>query len=268
LTAMAEIRVVTINIWNRSGPWDERFVALKTTLARLAPDLLGLQEVIVTEQGDKLHQGKAIAEALGYHWMFGASHGEGFSFGNAVLSRWPILRHEVFALPGGGESEPRSLLFAEADSPHGKIPFFCTHLAWRLHEGHIREAQVMEIADRIATLCPIAAFPPILVGDFNAEPESDEIRFLRGHTSLGRKSVYFADTFRIAGDGSTGVTFSKQNPFAEPMREPERRIDYIFVRGPDDQQRGEPLSAKVCFDEPVGGVYPSDHFGVVATISA
>jgi endonuclease/exonuclease/phosphatase family metal-dependent hydrolase len=62
------------------------------------------------------------------------------------------------------------------------------------------------------------------------------------------------------------VTFSKRNPFAENLREPERRIDYIFVREPDDQHRGEPLEARVCCDEPVDGVFPSDHFGVIATL--
>jgi endonuclease/exonuclease/phosphatase family metal-dependent hydrolase len=263
---MPEIRALTLNIWNRSGPWDERFEAIKTTLARLAADVIGLQEVIVTEQGDLLDQGKAISESLGYHFAFGSSHGEGYSFGNAILSRWPIGRHQVFRLPERDGTEPRTLLFAEVLAPFGKIPFFVTHLSWRLHEGHVRQAQVIAIVDHIAALCPAHGFPPILVGDFNAEPESDEIRFLRGHTSLGRKSVYFADAFRVAGDGSPGVTFSKRNPFAENLREPERRIDYIFVREPDDQHRGEPLEARVCCDEPVDGVFPSDHFGVIATL--
>jgi endonuclease/exonuclease/phosphatase family metal-dependent hydrolase len=265
---MSEIRVLTFNIWNRSGPWEERFVALKTALARLAPDLIGLQEVIIAEDGDKLDQAKVIAESLGFHKVFGSSMGEGYSFGNAVLSRWPIVRHEVFPLPALDDTEPRTLLFAEVEAPVGKIPFFVTHLSWRLHEGHVRQAQVLAIADHIAALCPIHCFPPILVGDFNAEPESDEIRFLRGHTSLGRKCVYFADAFRIAGDGSPGATFSKKNPFAEPLREPDRRIDYVFVRGPDTEGRGEPLRARVCFDEPEGGVFASDHFGVLATLRA
>jgi hypothetical protein len=39
------------------------------------------------------------------------------------------------------------------------------------------------------------------------------------------------------------------------------------VRGPDDRGRGEPLAARVCFDEEVNGVFPSDHFGVVATLT-
>jgi endonuclease/exonuclease/phosphatase family metal-dependent hydrolase len=105
------------------------------------------------------------------------------------------------------------------------------------------------------------------VGDFNATPDADEIRFMKGLCSLGGKSVYFADTFGIAGRGD-GTTFSRHNPFASDLREPNRRIDYVFVRGPDARGRGEPLDAHVCFDRPIDGVYPSDHFGVSATIRA
>jgi len=127
---------------------------------------------------------------------------------------------------------------------------------------------VKAVAQAVAERAPIGAFPPILVGDFNAEPDSDEMRYLRGLTSLGDKCVYFADAFLVSGDGSPGTTFSKKNSFAEPLREPERRIDYVYVRGPDDSQRGEPKDAQVCFDEPFNGVFPSDHFGVITTVTA
>ena len=112
-----------------------------------------------------------------------------------------------------------------------------------------------------------AQFPAILVGDFNAAPESDEMRYLRGLTSLGdQRRVYFQDTFEVAGDGTSGTTFDRRNPFAAPLREPDRRIDYIFVRGRDERFRGEPLESRVCFDQAVGGTFPSDHFGVVSTL--
>jgi endonuclease/exonuclease/phosphatase family metal-dependent hydrolase len=127
---------------------------------------------------------------------------------------------------------------------------------------------VKAIAHAVAERAPIGRFPPIVVGDFNAEPDSDEMRYLRGLTGLGDKCIYFADAFLVGGDGTAGVTFSKKNTFAEPLREPERRIDYVYVRGPDDAQRGEPKDAHVCFDEPHNGVFPSDHFGVIATITA
>jgi endonuclease/exonuclease/phosphatase family metal-dependent hydrolase len=263
---MRTFRAATLNIWSRFGPWEERLAAIREGLGTLGPDVIGLQEVL---RFPELDQAALIADGLGYEVAWGlASENHGFPMGNAVLSRWPIVRHEVFELPTGGSDESRSVTFVEIDAPFGRLPFFCTHLNWKLHHGHVRALQVRALADFVGRLAPIAGFPPVVVGDFNAEPESDEIRFMRGLTGLGGTCVYFADAFGVAGDGSPGATFSKKNPFAEPLREPERRIDYVFVRGPDDAQRGEPTEARVCFDRSHGGTFPSDHFGVIATITA
>jgi endonuclease/exonuclease/phosphatase family metal-dependent hydrolase len=262
------MKVATLNIWNRFGPWDERLVAIRKRLAEVSPDVIGLQEVLRSTTGDRLDQAQAVSSGLGYHFAWGlASESHGFPVGNAILSRWPILKSETFVLPNGGSDEQRSLVYAELDAPFARVPFFVTHLNWMLHHGHVRQEQVRFVADTIARVAPIGGFPPVVVGDFNAEPDSDEIRFMRGLTGLGGKCVYFADCFGVAGDGTPGVTFARKNPFAAQVREPDRRIDYVFVRGPDDRYRGEPLRARVCFDEPVDGVYPSDHFGVVAEIS-
>ncbi len=264
---MRTFRAATLNIWSRFGPWEERLPAIREGLRALAPDVIGMQEVL---RHDGLDQGALVTEGLGYEVVWGkAAENHGFPVGNAILTRWPVLRSEVLALPNGGSDEDRCLVFAEIDAPFGKLPFFCTHLNWKLHHGHVRQLQVKAIAEAVARLAPVErSFPPVLVGDFNAEPDSDEMRFLRGLTGLGGEHVYFADAFALAGDGSSGLTFSKRNPFAEPLREPERRIDYVYVRGPDDAQRGEPIDARVCFDQAYEGTYPSDHFGVVTTITA
>jgi endonuclease/exonuclease/phosphatase family metal-dependent hydrolase len=264
---MTDVRVLTLNIWNRLGPWDERLKSIRATLKAEAPDIIGLQEVVTTPHGDALDQGKAIADGLGYEVAFGRSQGEGFSFGNAILSRWPILRTELTMLPGGEDSDPRSLLFAEIDAPVGRLAFFVTHFAWRYQEGSVRQAQAIAVAEKVQSLAPRGSLPAVLVGDFNAEPESDEVRYLKGLTAMGRdRCVYFADAFAMAGDGTQGATFSKRNPFAAMLREPDRRIDYIFVQRNNDDVRGEPIEARVCFDQPVDGVYPTDHFGVISTI--
>jgi endonuclease/exonuclease/phosphatase family metal-dependent hydrolase len=271
---MKTLRVATLNIWNRFGPWDQRLPAIRAGVKALAPDLLALQEVLrlAPGDGDGLDQAALLAAEAGYHVAFARAHDERW-FGNAALSRWPIARSATFELPRCGTDERRTLLFAEVDSPFGRIPFFVTHLNWKFDEGHVREAQVREIVAHVDALAPASAsaFPAILCGDFNAEPEADEIRYLHGLTSLGgSRRVYFQDAFAAAGDGSPGFTYARRNPFAAPLGEPDRRIDYVFVRGRDDRHRGDPLEgqAKVCFDAAVDGTFPSDHFGVVATLRA
>ena len=65
-----------------------------------------------------------------------------------------------------------------------------------------------------------------------------------------------------------GRAFAACNrPFAAPTREYPRRLDYVFVRGPDKRGRGQPISARVVMEEVVGGVCATDHYGVLAEIS-
>jgi endonuclease/exonuclease/phosphatase family metal-dependent hydrolase len=274
---MKTLRVATLNIWNRFGPWEERLAAIRAGVGALAPDVIGLQEVVrlAPDDGDGLDQAAAIAAGFGYHVAYGRAHDERW-FGNAILSRWPIASSHVYELPRGGTDERRTLLHADLASPFGPIPFFVTHLNWKFDEGHVRAVQMREIVLRIQALASAASrangpngdgFPALLVGDMNAEPDSDEIRYLRGLTDLGGgRRVYFQDAFAFAGDGSPGITYSRRNPFAATLREPDRRIDYVFVHGRDERHRGEPLEAAVCFDSPVDGTFPSDHFGVVTTL--
>jgi endonuclease/exonuclease/phosphatase family metal-dependent hydrolase len=259
------LRVLTLNIWNRGGPWEERLATIRAGLKQIEPDVIALQEVLKPTEGGGFDQAALIAEGFGYHVAYGAAFVTGdIAFGNAVLSRWPIRRTQTFALPQLEAPEPRSLVFAEIDAPFGTLPFFSTHLSWRFEEGNVREAQVKAIAEHVATLCSGSGFPPIVAGDFNAVPDADEIRYMRGLCSLGGKRVYFADAFGLAGRGD-GTTFTRRNPYAGDLPEPDRRIDYIFVRG-DERGRGEPIEARVCFDRPYRGTHASDHYGVSATL--
>jgi len=279
---MAVLRVATINVWNKSGPWLARLPLIRRELERLQPEVVGLQEVLrfrpdpaadapLTVNNDQLTE---IADGLGYQLAYSVAsdYGHGLKFGNALMSRYPIVTERSFQLPGSESGETRSLLYALCQTPHGSLPVFVTHLNWKFHHGLIRQRQVVFIAERVAELSPIRSgdLPPVLMGDFNAAPEADEIRFLTGLCALEQKTVYFADAWAFAGDGP-GHTFDRSNHYAAKAREPSRRIDYIFVRGPDRQFRGEPLRAELAFNVPeLGGpepVWPSDHFGVVADLA-
>jgi len=279
---MSVLRVATINVWNKSGPWLSRLPLIRRELERLQPEIVGLQEVLrfrpdgaadapLTVQNDQLTE---IAIGLGYRLAYSVAsdYGHGLKFGNAVLSRHPIIAEQSFPLPGSESGETRSLLYVLCETPHGRLPVFVTHLNWKFHQGAIRQRQVAFIAERVAELSPITGpdLPPVLLGDFNASPDADEIRFLTGLCALGGKTVYFADAWAFAGEGP-GYTFDRSNPYAAKAREPSRRIDYIFVRGPDRQFRGEPLHAELAFNLPQPGeaeaVWPSDHFGLVADLA-
>jgi endonuclease/exonuclease/phosphatase family metal-dependent hydrolase len=265
---MARLKLLTLNIWNKQGPWADRAKLIRAGLESLSPDLIGLQEVL-HHDAESPDQAQELAAGLGYHVAFASAWhiGGGLQFGNAVLSRWPITAAENFPLPNEASEESRALLYVRAESPYGSIPLFCTHLNWKFHHGYVRERQAQFIADKVHDLAPTGDFPPILMGDFNAEPDADEIRFLRGLCTLRGRSTYFADCFALAGEGP-GHTYARSNVYAEKLREPNRRIDYIFVRGPDRKLRGEPLAARVVFDHPEAGVFPTDHYGVYAEIEA
>ena len=113
---------------------------------------------------------------------------------------------------------------------------------------------------------PESGFPPILVGDFNAEPESSEIRYVTGYQPLEGRSIAMLDAWHMAGDGGPGFTWSNRNPYAAAVLESDRRIDYIFTGWPVRNGVGRISSCRVVCDEEKGGVWPSDHFGVLAEL--
>lgn len=107
----------------------------------------------------------------------------------------------------------------------------------------------------------------MLVGDFNTDPDTDEIRYLKGLHSIDGSSAYFCDAWERAGDGGLGATWTQQNDYSKVYGLPNRRIDYIFVGAPAIQGPGTVQSCRVVCNEQVDGVWPSDHFGVFAELS-
>jgi endonuclease/exonuclease/phosphatase family metal-dependent hydrolase len=47
------MRVLTINLWGRRGDWEARRAVLVEALRELRPDLVALQEAVVTEEYDQ-----------------------------------------------------------------------------------------------------------------------------------------------------------------------------------------------------------------------
>jgi len=266
------LKLVTLNIWNKQGPWPERLALIRAELEQLDADIVGLQEVLRSDQ-DEASQADEIADGLAGgaypHRAYASAWNIGgpLHLGNAVISKYPIAEQRNWPLPAAEGKEPHGLLYAAVDAPCGIVPVFVTHLAWRLHHGSVRRRQIRAVADRVKELAPVDGFPPVLMGDLNADPDSDEMRFLRGLTPLDGDSFYLVDAWEQCGAGP-GHTWSNANPYAARVCEPSRRIDYIYVRAPDRKLRGVPLAARLVFAQAAGGVFPSDHFGLYAEVQA
>jgi endonuclease/exonuclease/phosphatase family metal-dependent hydrolase len=268
------LKVLTLNLWHDQGPWAARAARIREWLDRLDPDVVGFQEAL---RGPHLDQ---VADLLGprlAHRDYGRAgtfvrEGVQLDFGNAVASRWPLVGREEQKLPDRGDAETRAALHVDVDAPFGPLAFTCTHLHWCFHHGDTRQRQVQALVARVIARRPKGGFPPVLVGDFNAEPEWDEIRYLTGGHALDGKTVYFHDAWRVAGRGAPqpgeppGCTWSNRNPYARLALEPDRRIDYVFAGYPTAQGLGRIERCAVVLDDEVDGVWPSDHFGVLAEL--
>ena len=261
-------RVATLNIWNRQGPWPERLPLIREALRALDADVIALQEVLgFTGMPSQAHE---IADGTGWnvHHVPAWNVGGGLTFGNAILSPHPLSDLQTLELPTPPGLDTRTAAFARVELPHGPMPVFATHLTWQHHLGHVRCHQVRALADHADRLAPTSGPPAVILGDLNADPDADEMRFLRGLTPLGGTSVFFSDSWAVTRASEPGYTYDRRNSYALRSREHSRRIDYCLVRGPGRHLIGEPLAAQLFADTPTGDVWASDHFGVVAEIYA
>ena len=258
------LRVLSWNLWWRFGPWEARQPAIAATLRRIDPDVAGLQEVWDVAGGHG--QAAALADELGFHHVYAEGFDAGDAkFGNAILSRWPIVASERRELPTTPETnEFRVALRAEVDGPRGRFQVTTTHLNWRFDESHVRQLQVRALAELVAE-GRVSGYPPIVCGDFNADPLSDEIRMMTGRATIPVPRLVFLDAWEVAGEGP-GITWCNDNPYAVHDLEPDRRIDYVFVGWPKERGAGHVVAARVEGVDPVDGVHPSDHYAVLAEL--
>jgi endonuclease/exonuclease/phosphatase family metal-dependent hydrolase len=230
------LRVLTYNIHHGEG------VDGKLALERIArlimsvqPDLVALQEVDqrVARTGE-VDQPAELARLTGLHVVFGGNIDlQGGRYGNAVLSRFPVVRHRNHRLPCFDNGEQRGVLDAEIEVPGVREPlrFLATHLD---HRPDDRER--LASVEAINQLIFGSARSAILAGDLNATPESDALRTI--------DSVW---------------TRSQANLPTIPVAEPSRQIDYVLFRPAGRWQVDETR----VLDEAVA----SDHRPLLAVLS-
>lgn len=265
---METLKVLTLNLWGEQPPLEARLQATLNGLRAHAPDVVGLQEVRQIE-GHLENVAAQLGRALGmeHHFVVATPWGGGDE-GVALLSRFPIVQRMERELPHATKDERRVVAGITVDTPVGALSAFTTHLNYRLTDGQKREDQIVA-AEALVAETP-SELPKVFMGDFNAVPDADEIRWLRGLRSVEGRRVFYQDAWAETHPGEPGLTWARTNPFTQRLRwlELDRRIDYIFVTPMRRDGRGFIRSCRTVFDAPDAetGCHASDHFGVMAEI--
>lgn len=259
-TRTARIKVLTMNLRHDEDQWERRFALIADEIVRLDPDVLGLQEVEISDdQAGRLNELVAKRGHARYHvyakrksGFLGWFTGEGI----AIFSRWPIVetQHEDIG-------EKRVSQFARVEHPSGKfIDFVNTHLD---HAGGAEGAanrldqaeQTIGLANRTND-----CWPTFLTGDMNAPPSSPAMKeFVSAGFVDSYLKVHGADTART---GNTAMIRLAEGAFAQS---PDRRIDFVMARRAGERT-ATPVASVVGFkNHDAKGFYPSDHLGVMTT---
>ncbi len=257
-----DLRVATLNLMNQSGGWEHRRPHLEVELARLEPDIVAFQEVMNVP--GEFDQTQWIAATLGSDVAFEPMivYPEDIEFGLAIASRFPIVEFEVFPLPAP-EHDPRILQHVVVETALGRLHVYNTHLSYRLDQGHERVEQTARILELVAETNE--SLPPILLGDFNAEPDSPEMLAIT--TPMRGGPSPFVDAWRIVQGYRHAPTWNRDNPLTQASEAPSRRIDYVLIGRADDRLLALPTETSLFCHEPgQDGVWPSDHAGVTSRV--
>lgn len=264
MPGVQSIRVATWNLWWRHGGVDRRHPAIVETLRRVDADVVGFQEFATSEPDMRTWFG----DELGYE-VVTAPDGDEDRYGltNAIASRHPITDTNWEYLDVGEMPPHRTVLRAAIAAPTGPLDVYCTHLSHGFDQSGLRRRQLAQIARLVERERgdPKLGLPPLLLGDLNAVPDSDEIRAATGLAEPPVAGLVFTDCWAQTGDGE-GVTYSSENVHVNDSAWPDRRLDYVMVAWPRARPAGNPVDAFVFGDEPIDGVTASDHFGVAVDV--
>lgn len=262
------MRVMTWNLWWQYGPWRERARVIEAVVRAEDPDVLMLQEVWGEDGTSAAHQ---LASPLGFHAAItentiGGRQQAGIH--NGIVSRWPLLDVVSHPLPRlDGSPGHRRALTAVLAAPTARWPIVCTHLDYRFDDSAVRQVQAEALLRIVEGMRgDVDHEPPVIVaGDFNAVPDSDEIRLLTGRRPAPVRNLVLTDTWEQVGDGP-GPTWRRDNPYQAASAWSNRRLDYVFVSWPRPKPLGNPTRAWLAGLAAVDGIHPSDHAAVVVEL--
>ena len=203
------MRVTTFNVQHCLNYLEQKidFEVMARAIIDCGADVVGLNEMrSLGTDDDYKDQAAILAKMCGmeYYYFAEATRFPGGPYGNAILSRVPIIRASTVLIPDpsprgyDGYYETRCVLVTELE---GGIRVLVTHIGLNPDEKENAVATVLEnISDKRC----------ILMGDFNMIP-TDEI---------------LAPIFAKMKDAAVGFCADKKS---FPSIDPHCKIDYIFT---------------------------------------
>jgi endonuclease/exonuclease/phosphatase family metal-dependent hydrolase len=201
------VRIMNYNLhngFNTDGRLD--LEALAQVIEESGANVVGLQEVsrgwVINGSADMLSW---LSNRLDMVYVAGATEGQ--LWGNAILSRFPIVESENVQLPPDSLLLRRGYTVAEIDVGRETVKFIDTHLHQIAEDSEVRQEQVPPL---------IVAWNgeplTVLMGDLNAEPGSPEMRML--------SDAGLVDVSAVIGPSPRHTYYSA---------DPTQQIDYIWT---------------------------------------
>jgi endonuclease/exonuclease/phosphatase family metal-dependent hydrolase len=233
-TPRSSIRIVSYNLHlavSTEGQVDP--AAIARVIEREEPQAIVLQEV---GRGWAIGGMTDLAEWLAWRleMPYAYRHAADRQFGNAILTRLPLVGIEGGSLPFGRGPQSRSWLrvrVAPEDGP--EIDLIGTHLQHQEHTD-TRLRQIEALLEAWG-----GSRPAVIAGDMNAQPGDPELR-------------RFADAGLVSAQDEIG---DPSRSTAAIPRFPGDRIDYVFGAGVTFEAFRIPLS------------FGSDHLPLAVTVS-
>ncbi|HOX29007.1 MAG TPA: endonuclease/exonuclease/phosphatase family protein, partial [bacterium] len=256
------LKVMSINVRHNADFWEERFPLIADEIVRLAPDLIGFQEMQIDINQSKtllsLIAERAGPDGVQYERYDHLKTGKEMLWGEGVtiFSRFPIEKKAYTDLEHG---RPVILTRVKVNDDLS-VDFYNTHLH---HQGgdDVRLAQARKLADFAAN--NDAGLFTFLTGDMNSSDDTGTISYYLAHSFIDSyKALHGEDETKSIGNTSP-VVISKSNT----VQNFRNRIDYVFVKPPQSaEDKIKILDSVVCFkNSDSRGLYPSDHLGVMTT---
>jgi endonuclease/exonuclease/phosphatase family metal-dependent hydrolase len=262
------LRVVTYNVYGPANPdWERRHTLIRSTLHDLGADVVALQEVPVDDQ-------LFLEDLLGPGYHFGSfSHASDDGVAGTLATRWPqrhVAELDLRINERARATLPWSAaLIVEVDTPLGPVVVAHHKPSWPFPFELEREAQAVMTARALEEHIGDRDVHAVVLGDFDATPDSASLSFWRGRRPVDGFSVCYQDAWEYLHPDDPGRTFDLENPLVregEVATAVSRRIDHVLVRA---SLHGPTLEVRDCrriLDAPVDGVWASDHFGVRADL--